>query len=421
MSTNPTTPPSATTLATAPSTDAVVDPATGRRAGIPQLVLLLAASCMSVLGAVLIAPVLPQMQQEFAAVAGVEVLVPVVLTVPALMIGLIAPFAGFIADRFDRKRLLLVAMVGYTIFGTAPLYLSSLGAVLGSRVLVGICEAAIMTCATTLIGDYWSGEKRSRYLGLQTLVAALSATLFLGIGGALGAAGWRTPFWLYIVAILLVLPMARLLWQPARPAAVPAVSGRLASVPWRLLAAPCLVTLFGGVVFYALIVELSFVLNGVGVTSTAAIGGISALMSLATAAGAVVFGRISRLSPRVLLPVEFALAAVGLVLVFATTSTAVITVGAVITGLGTGMLLPTLLTWAVNRLSFEQRGRGTGLWTGTLFIGEFLAPLVIAALGLGVGGLQPALAVLGIAAAVMAAVTLVALRGQNEPLDAGHL
>jgi len=421
MSTNPTTPPSATTLATALSTDAVVDPATGRRAGIPQLVLLLAASCMSVLGAVLIAPVLPQMQQEFAAVAGVEVLVPVVLTVPALMIGLIAPFAGFIADRFDRKRLLLVAMVGYTIFGTAPLYLTSLGAVLGSRVLVGICEAAIMTCATTLIGDYWSGEKRSRYLGLQTLVAALSATLFLGIGGALGAAGWRTPFWLYIVAILLVLPMARLLWQPARPAAVPAVSGRLASVPWRLLAAPCLVTLFGGVVFYALIVELSFVLNGVGVTSTAAIGGISAVMSLATAAGAVVFGRISRLSPRVLLPVEFALAAVGLVLVFATTSTAVITVGAVITGLGTGMLLPTLLTWAVNRLSFEQRGRGTGLWTGTLFIGEFLAPLVIAALGLGVGGLQPALAVLGIAAAVMAAVTLVALRGQNEPLDAGHL
>ncbi len=391
-----------------------------RRAGLPQLVLLLAASCMSVLGAVLIAPVLPQMQQEFAAVPGAEVLVPVVLTVPALMIGLIAPFAGFIADRFDRKRLLLIAMVGYTIFGTAPLYLTSLGAVLGSRVLVGICEAAIMTCSTTLIGDYWSGEKRSRYLGLQTLVAALSATLFLGIGGALGSAGWRTPFWLYVVAVLLVVPMARYLWQPARPAVEAGATRRLDPMPWRQLAAPCLVTLFGGVVFYALIVELSFVLNGVGVTSTAAIGGISAVMSLATAAGAIVFGRVARLSPRVLLPTEFALAAVGLVLVFATGSVAVITVGAVITGLGTGMLLPTLLTWAVNRLSFSQRGRGTGLWTGTLFIGEFLSPLVLAALGIGVGGLQPALAVLGVAAALMAVVTLLALRGQNEPLNVGH-
>ena len=416
MTTSPTTPPADRPVGTTATTTGAE-----REAGLPQLVLLLAISCMSVLGAVLIAPVLPQMQQEFAAVPGAEILVPVVLTVPALMIGLIAPFAGFIADRFDRKRLLLIAMVGYAAFGTAPLYLTSLGAVLGSRALVGVCEAAIMTCATTLIGDYWAGERRSRYLGLQTLVAALSATVFLGLGGALGAAGWRTPFWLYLVAILLVVPMARLLWQPARPAAPSGTSRRLPPVPWRLLAAPCLVTLFGGVVFYALIVELAFVLNGVGVTSTAAVGGISAVMSLATAAGAIVFGRLSRLSPRVLLPVEFGLAAVGLVLVFATTSTVVITVGAVLTGLGTGMLLPTLLTWAVNRLSFEQRGRGTGLWTGTLFIGEFLAPLVIAALGLGVGGLQPALAVLGVAAAVMAVVTFLALRGQTEPLNAGHL
>ena len=414
MTTSPTTPP-------ATSAGAVVDPVSGRPAGRAQLILLLAASCMSVLGAVLIAPVLPQIQAEFAAVAGVEVLVPIVLTVPALIIALMAPFAGAIADRFDRRRLLLVAMVGYTIFGTAPLYLASLGAILGSRVLVGVCEAAIMTCATTLIGDYWSGQQRSRYLALQTLVATLSATVFLGLGGALGAAGWRTPFWLYFAAILLVVPMARFLWQPARPAAEARSAGRLQGIPWRLLAAPCLVTLFGGAVFYALIVELSFVLNGIGITSTAVIGGISAVMSLATAAGAVVFGRVSRLSPRVLLPIAFGLSAVGLVLVFVTTSLAVITIGSVITGFGTGMLLPTLLTWAVNRLSFEQRGRGTGLWTGSLFLGEFLAPLVIAGIGVGVGGLQPALAVLGVAAAVMAVVTWLALRGRNEPLDAGHL
>ena len=151
------------------------------------------------------------------------------------------------------------------------------------------------------------------------------------------------------------------------------------------------------------------------------IGGISAVMSLATAAGAVVFGRISRLSPRVLLPTAFGLSAVGLVVVFATTSLVVVTLGAVITGFGTGMLLPTLLTWAVNRLSFEQRGRGTGLWTGSLFLGEFLAPLVIAGIGVGVGGLQPALAVLGVAAAVMAVVTWLALRGRDEPLNTGHL
>jgi MFS family permease len=389
-----------------------------RAAGLPQLVLLLAASCLSVLGAVLIAPVLPQMAQDFAVTPGVGVLVPVVLTVPALVIGLTAPFAGFIADKIDRKRVLLIAMVAYSIVGTAPLYLDSLGSIVGSRVLLGICEAAIMTCCTTLIGDYWSGARRAKYLGLQTLVAALSATLFLAVGGVLGASGWRTPFWLYVVAVLLVIPMARLLWQPARPGA--ALHRHLEPVPWRMLLAPCLVTLFGGVVFYALIVQLPFVLSGVGVTSTATIGGISAVMSLATAAGAVVFARLSRFTPRVLLPIEFGLSAVGLVIVFATTAVPVIAIGAVLTGLGTGMLLPTLLTWAVNRLTFEQRGRGTGLWTGTLFVGQFLSPIILVAIGAGAGGLQPALGVLGVLAAVMAAVTLFAVRRNNEPLNLTH-
>jgi MFS family permease len=388
-----------------------------RAAGLPQLVLLLAASCLSVLGAVLIAPVLPQMAHEFADTPGVAILVPIVLTVPALVIGLTAPFAGFVADKIDRKRVLLVALVAYSIVGTAPLYLDSLHAIIGSRVLLGICEAAIMTCCTTLIGDYWSGARRAKYLGLQTLAASISATVFLAVGGVLGASGWRTPFWLYVVAVLLVIPMARLLWQPARPGAA---RRHLEPLPWRQLAAPCLVSLFGGIVFYALIVQLSFVLAGVGLTTTAAIGGISAVMSLATAIGAGLFGRLSRFTPRMLLPIEFGLSAVGLVAVFATASVPLITIGAVLTGFGTGMLLPTLLTWAVNRLHFEQRGRGTGLWTGTLFVGQFLSPIALAAIGAGIGGLQPALGVLGVLAAVMAVVTLFAVRQGNEPLNVTH-
>jgi MFS family permease len=380
--------------------------------GRAQLFVLLAASCLSVLGAVLIAPVLPRMRDSFAGVPGADVLVPVVLTVPALMIGLTAPFAGMIADRVDRRRLLLIGLLLYAVTGTAPLYLPSLSAILISRVLVGVCEAAIMTCATTLIGDYWSGPRRSRYLSLQTLVASLSATVFLG--GVLGAHGWRTPFWVYMVAILLVPLTAKLIWQPAGHGTR---RQRLAPVPWRSLLTPCLVTFVGGITFYALIVELSFVLNEVGFGSSAAIGGISALMSVATAAGCVVFARLSHRTPRTLLPLEFVLSAIGFVFVFATGSVPVIAIGAVVAGFGTGMLLPTLLTWAVNRLDFEQRGRGTGLWTGALFVGEFVCPLLIAAIGTSVGGLRPALGVLGIVAAVMAVTCAVVTRRNNTPLN----
>ncbi|BCJ46280.1 MFS transporter [Actinoplanes ianthinogenes] len=407
-----------------------------RRAGAGQLVLLLAGSCLSVLGAVLIAPVLPQMTDHFAGVAGADVLVPIVLTVPALVIGLTAPFAGFVVDALDRKRLLIAAMIGYAICGTAPLYLDSLPAIIGSRVLVGLCEAAIMTCCTTLIADYWSGRQRSRYLGLQTLLASVSATIFLGVGGAIGASGWRAPFWLYTVALALAVPMSLLIWQPVAAASTttpapppgapslappagalsaappggalavappPGAKPKLPPLPWRQLRTPCLVTLAGGIVFYALIVELSFVLDEVGVTETATIGALSALMSLATAIAAGSFARLSARTPRQLLPIAFGLAALGFLIIAATEAVPVITLGAVLTGAGTGLLLPTLLTWATNSLTFEERGRGTGLWTGTLFVGEFLSPVLINGLSAAAGGLRPALGILGVLTVILAA------------------
>ena len=104
-------------------------------------------------------------------------------------------------------------------------------------------------------------------------------------------------------------------------------------------------------------------------------------------------------------------------LVFGARPVPVITVGAVLTGFGTGLLLPTLLTWAVNRLRLRAARPRHGLWTGTLFIGQFLSPILLAVIGAGVGGLQPALGVLGVVTAVAALATLLLVRRNNERLD----
>lgn len=46
----------------------------------------------------------------------------------------------------------------------------------------GVAEAAIMTCWTTLIGDYRTGRVRDRCLVLRTMCAAISATAFFVLG-----------------------------------------------------------------------------------------------------------------------------------------------------------------------------------------------------------------------------------------------
>ncbi|MEU6536841.1 MFS transporter [Streptomyces sp. NPDC047000] len=391
------------------------DAASSRTAGRPQGVLLALISCLPVLGAVLLAPVLPRMQDHFAGTPGAEVLVPVALTVPALVVGVLAPFAGSLVDRFGRKRLLVGALVVYAVFGTAPLWLTGLVPIVISRAGVGITEAAIMTCCTTLIADYFTGPARDRWLGLQTLSAAVAATLFFALGGALGSVSWRVPTVLYASGLVFAVLAAKLLWQPRpvgdtpsgdTPAGGVPVGGTPAAVPpvpWRTLATPVLVTLVGGVVFYTPIVELAYVLDGIGVTSVGVIGAVTTLASAATATGAFVFGRVAGRGTGTLLPVAFGLAGAGLVVIGTGGGPATVTAGAVIACAGTGLLLPTLLTWAVAPLDFAQRGRGTGLWTASLFLGEFLCPLLVLAVKGVAGGLPTSVGLVGAVALLLAA------------------
>ncbi|MGX1912814.1 MFS transporter [Streptomyces phaeochromogenes] len=396
----------------APSPVAVSGPA-----HVLRVTLLMAGSCLPILGAVLIAPVLPKMQDYFESVPGAKALVPLALTVPALSLALLAPFAGVIVDRLGRKRLLIVATVLYALFGTAPLWLDSLGAIIASRALVGVTEAAIMTCCTTLIGDYYSGHQRVKYLALQTMCASASATVFFVVGGAVGAAGWRLPFWVYAVSLVLAPLMATALPGSAARAAVgnaraeteTAEASAQRPFPWRQMAGICALTFFGAMVFYTVPVEMAYLLDDLGVENTGVIGMATATASAATVAGAVTFARLKR-SPDPMLPAVLAVCAAGFAVLFLAGNAPLLVVGAVINCLGTGMLLPALLTSAMSRLAFEDRGRGTGLWMAAFFGGEFVCPLVLLALESAVGSLAGAVGVLGLAAAVAAAGLLAARR-----------
>ncbi|MCU1479762.1 MAG: transporter [Subtercola sp.] len=403
-----------TKVAAAPSQTEVADARpmkNGKLAGRPQGVILLAGSCMPVLAATLITPVLPSMSTSFASTPGSATLVPLLIGIPALVVAILAPFAGGIVDRFNRRTILLLGLVLYALVGTMPLYLDSLYAIAASRLAVGVAEAAIITCCTTLLGDYFAGQRRNRYFGLQAVVTALAATVFFALGGALGATGWRTPFWVYAGSLIIFAFMIPLISQPVGDGLTSKERVKLPPIPWARIAGPCIVAIFGGIVFYAVIVQLSYVLTGIGVSETAIIGIASAVASLATAAGAISFRRLARLQAKLLLPLGFTLAAIGLVVIWlAGSSFALVLVGAVIASAGTGILLPTMLTWAVAGLSFEERGRGTGLWTSAFFLGQFLSPLAVIALTGIAGALQPALGLLGIVSLVIAALIFAVLR-----------
>ncbi|WP_206244394.1 MFS transporter [Novosphingobium terrae] len=374
---------------------------------------------LSTMAIVLLAPILPQIMQNFSAVPGYEYWVPMILTIPALCVALFSPIAGMLGDYFGRRRLLLASFVAYGIVGIAPVFLHDLTAILISRVGVGLAEALIMVLSTTMIGDYYHGAARDKWLAGQTAFASMSALIFFNVGGQLGAHGWRTPFWVYTSALLmmaLVMAFTRDLKPGAHGEAEAPRNASWAHFPWGRIAVIMAITLYGSVFFYTVQIQAASGLNVLGITDPARAGFLTSVASVGVPLGTFIYSRIGRWPVQRLLMLEFALLAVGFLTMGKAATPKSFLIGCFCNQLGAGMLLPTLLVWAMSLLPFEIRGRGAGMWQGSFALGQFLSPVVVTLAAKQAGGLLPAFVVLS-AGAVIGLVIVLLVAGKVGRID----
>ena len=378
-----------------------------RSAGTWQGILLLLPITMAVMGVVILSPVLPRMQEHFRTVPGAEYLVPIALTIPALCIALLSPIAGAVVDLLGRRRTLIGALFLYAVIGMLPLVLDDLTAIIVSRVFLGAMEAAIVTASTTLIGDYFHGAEREKWLAYQTGLASVSAVLLFAIGGALGNISWRAPFALYSSSVLFAIALMLWTWEPRRSEQPTAESAEVA-FPWKTMIPLCLLALFGGAMFFTIQIQLGYLLAGrYEIRSPSTIGLFTAIGSLSVPLGSFAYRKLARLRVARQLLLAFGIIGVSFVLMNYASTAAQLLVYVVANQFGCGLLLPIMVVWTMGRLPFSIRGRGTGMFMSGWWIGQFLSPQAVTLTAKQVGGLFPALQVFGILCLIAAAVAAV--------------
>ena len=349
-----------------------------RRVSVVGQTTLLVASTLTVMAGATIAPSLPAMQTAFAGVSNADFLVRLVLTLPALFIVICAPLAGILIDRVGHQRLLLASTVLYAIAGCSAFFLDSIWLILIGRALLGVAVAGIMTSVTTLIADYFTGEKRARLLGLQGSFMSLGGVFFLVFGGLLADVGWRFPFLIYLVSFVLLPFAAFSLFEPAR---VPRESGKSDASLFGFIfadknailifAAAC----FGMAVFYLIPLQVPFHLGELSRASGAESGMAIACSNFF---GALISLRYKQLQARFgfvrIYAAAFALMALGFAVIGAAQSFRVVIIGLAISGLGAGLLLPNASSWLTSIAPETVRGRAVGALTMAFFLGQFVSP-----------------------------------------------
>lgn len=380
------------------------------RGGVMPALILLVTSGLTVLVTAILGPSLPAMQAYFANVSGADYLVPLTMTAPMLMMAALSVLAGELADRVGRKRLLVAAAVLYAVVGTAPMYLDSLVAIIASRFALGILEAVLMTVSTTMIGDYYSGAQRERFMSLQTTVSAGAAFLLNTLGGVIAEHGWRAPYAVYAISLVLAPLMVIYLWEPTTRATMSSEDVERDGAAFRpgLLAFTCGLAVVLGIVFLTVPVHFGYLHGAIGVKSPSQIGLAYGINSLGVISGTLLFGWVlaARLPVAGQLAAGALVAGAGFVMMQFAADYGLLTAAGFVNGLGAGILLPTMVTWNMRDLPVSRRGFGTGAFQSCLFFGMFLNPVIVVGLEKTLGG--PRAGAIGLIGYVIAALGVVA-------------
>ncbi len=357
------------------------------------LLTILLCSMLMLMGGAAVAPALPLIEQVFP---DQGTLVSMIITIPSLAVALVGFALGSLADRFGKVRVLGTSLAvfvvagafGFLMDGSSP---DQLYILLVARFIVGIGIAGITSTVTALIAEYYSGIDRVKVLSYQSAAMGIGVLILEFTGGTLAEVSWRTPFLVYLIGVpILILAIASLrephMSREDREEIEEIVSHeKFRKANYRLVTL-CYVSIFFCMnLVFLLPTSIPIVLDDLGVSSSL-VGLFLGFHGVANAVFSILYRRITtRVPPFRILGTGFLCMGIGfaVLILFPSVPLAIFTL--IITGVGVGMIVPSLVNTLAGEVTSSNSGKIMGGYGTCLNFGQFAISLIsvplLAALG----------------------------------------
>ena len=320
---------------------------------------------------VAIVTALPRFQEYFHDIKNIEFYSRLMLTLPSLTIAFLAPFLGHFVFRFGKKRSAIIALLIFSLTGSAGLYLDKIEYFLISRALFGISIATLMIVSTSLVGDYFKEEARHKFMGYQNSFMAIGGVSFVLGGGFLSDITWRLPFGIYLIGFLL-LPMAiYFLYEVPKDKYLEEEN----TIPSKLFGVYAL-AFFYMLIFFILPTQIPFLIIDQFHGSGKMAGSIISLAFLANAFGAITFSKLkTKFSFSTIYLIGLFIISIGFISVSLVTNIHLFYFTEPILGFGGGIMMTNITAWMLSRTTNKKRVKSSGYLTSSLFLGQFFSPI----------------------------------------------
>ncbi len=373
----------------------------------PPIALIFAVTATGIMANSIIAPLLPDIVDDFGLSDAATGLVVAAVALPGIVM---APVIGLIADRLGRRGVLVACLA---IFGFAALVVStapSYPILLLGRFLQGFGAAGLINLSVVIIGDHWDGAERTKLIGRNASVLTIGLAIFPLVSGIIA----EFSSWRYALAPqLAALVVAALAWRilPNGHRSTPgSVTEQLRGLGVALRLPVLRTVMLAGFVVFVLIfgiflATLPLHLERRFDLGAGARGAMLSVPAISASLVAFNLGRITIWFRRPLvLTSATALFVVSFALMGLATTLVLVAIACLLYGLGDGALIPILQDAAVTAAPTEQRAAVVAVWVGFSRLGQTVGPLVAAV----IFGLASTTAAL-YAGAILAAALLVVI------------
>ena len=388
--------------------------------GWPIFLFLLLAVIPSTFTSTLLAPGLPALATQLGDGADGVRRAQLLMSIPGVAM-MLAPLAGWLADRIGNRRVLLASLALDTIAGLAGLLTDNFALLLVIRFVLGIGVGGLMAVSLSMIGDYYNGEARGRMLGYRW--AALSAYSI----GAVQAAGylsmhfsWSAPLLLYALGVPLFL-FALVCVRPNRERPddkqvdaglpLPPPPPLRETITWTFGLA-MVGNIFLAICMYNNYAQLPFLLKEKGYSAITYANVMIPMSLAAIVAAAFLFPRLRRtLHPLAILALALVAFAAGTFGFAMAENAAHLLLAAILVGSATAMFETALSSFLLDKVHPSRRAMTMGGIFSTYHIGPFLIPFLLGGIS-SRHGFAAAFDLLAFVAVAGAIVLFVGLRGR---------
>ena len=327
---------------------------------------------------------LPPILPELALRLGGERSAQLITSVAGLGMIVGGMFSGRLLERVGVRAFVLTSLLIYGLFGSLGWFLTTALTMGLSRFVLGMGGVFFSTAALALTAATFTGEARSRVIGMQQATSQVVNVCAVFIVGALvQVTGWRGAFLLYGVFAVVLLVLALIGVRTPRAVATPAeVLAEPTGSPglWRLLAPVCALTTLMGILTVIPMAQLPFVLaeGGLGAAQTVSI--VLGANFIFAAVSAMSFAKLkTRFGKRATFMAGLTCGMVGIALMGWVHGLLAYCIAASLAGFGTGIYNTYVFDHGVEISPPVYHGRAAGLLFAFMFFGAAINPLVAGA------------------------------------------